>query len=274
MDGIEATKQIRLLPQYAQVPIVAVTAGNVLGEREKCLAAGMNDFLPKPLRQADLLEKLLQHVALHENEQPNKIVEHDQHLDLSLLNEQVGDDEEFRIMFLHLVLQELTLSQEKLKNAIRENDIDDLKKTLHKLKGTAGTAGLFKLAEISANSKNKNMLILIAEDDELILKTIEHKLLKEGYEVILSRNGREAIDNIQNKNADLIITDIMMPFASGIEILSAIKSTGKKTPVIMLSSMGQEEVVLNAFDLGASDFIVKPFSPNELMLRIKRLMSK
>ncbi|WHF50301.1 response regulator [Chryseobacterium gotjawalense] len=118
------------------------------------------------------------------------------------------------------------------------------------------------------------MLILIAEDDELILKTIEHKLLKEGYEVILSRNGREAIDNIQNKNVDLIITDIMMPFASGIEILSAIKSTGKKTPVIMLSSMGQEEVVLNAFDLGASDFIVKPFSPNELMLRIKRLISK
>ncbi|MDQ0476899.1 MULTISPECIES: response regulator transcription factor [Chryseobacterium] len=118
------------------------------------------------------------------------------------------------------------------------------------------------------------MVILIAEDDELILKTIEHKLLKDGYKVILSRNGKEAIDHIQNTDINLIITDIMMPFASGIEILSAIKSTGKKIPVIMLSSMGQEEVVLNAFDLGASDFIVKPFSPNELMLRTKRLISK
>ncbi|WHF50300.1 response regulator [Chryseobacterium gotjawalense] len=155
MDGIEATKQIRLLPQYKEVSIIGITAGNILGEKEKCLAAGMTDFLPKPLRQADLLEKLVQHVALHENEQPNKIVEHDQHLDLHLLNEQVGEDEKFRIMFLHLVLQELTLSQEKLKNAIRENDINDLKKTLHKLKGTAGTAGLFKLAEISANWENK-----------------------------------------------------------------------------------------------------------------------
>ncbi|CAM2948409.1 response regulator [Chryseobacterium flavum] len=118
------------------------------------------------------------------------------------------------------------------------------------------------------------MLILIAEDDELILKTIEHKLLKEGHEVILTRNGKDAIETLKTKDVDLAITDIMMPFASGIEILSAIKTMGKQTPVIMLSSMGQEEVVLNAFDLGAADFIVKPFSPNELILRIKRFSSR
>ncbi|RNA63034.1 response regulator [Chryseobacterium nematophagum] len=116
------------------------------------------------------------------------------------------------------------------------------------------------------------MLILIAEDDELILKTIEHKLLKEGHDVILTRNGKDAIDTLQKEDVDIAITDIMMPFASGIEILSAIRSMNKKIPVIMLSSMGQEEVILNAFDLGASDFIVKPFSPNELMLRIKRFI--
>lgn len=118
------------------------------------------------------------------------------------------------------------------------------------------------------------MLILIAEDDELILKTIEHKLLKEGHEVILTRNGKAAIETLKTKDVDLAITDIMMPFASGIEILSAIKTMGKQIPVIMLSSMGQEEVVLNAFDLGAVDFIVKPFSPNELTLRIKRFSLK
>lgn len=118
------------------------------------------------------------------------------------------------------------------------------------------------------------MLILIAEDDELILKTIEHKLLKEGYDVIVTRNGKDAIDTIKETEIDLIITDIMMPFASGTEILAAIRSFGKKIPVIMLSSLGQEEVVLEAFDLGASDFMVKPFSPNELTLRIKRLTAK
>jgi len=118
------------------------------------------------------------------------------------------------------------------------------------------------------------MLILIAEDDELILRTVEHKLVKEGHEVVLTRNGREAIEKINELDLDLVVTDIMMPFASGIEILSAIKSIGKKIPVIVLSSMGQEEVVVDAFDLGASDFMVKPFSPNELILRIKRLVNK
>lgn len=118
------------------------------------------------------------------------------------------------------------------------------------------------------------MLILIAEDDELILKTIEHKLLKEGHEVILTRNGKEAIETLKNQDVDLAIADIMMPFASGLEILSALQTIGKQIPVIILSSMGQEDVVLNAFDLGAVDFIVKPFSPNELMLRIKRFSPK
>ncbi|WP_343560475.1 response regulator [Sphingobacterium sp.] len=118
------------------------------------------------------------------------------------------------------------------------------------------------------------MLILIAEDDELILRTVEHKLVKEGHEVVLTRNGQEAIEKIEESDFDLVVTDIMMPFASGIEILSAIKRIGKKIPVIVLSSMGQEEVVVDAFDLGASDFMVKPFSPNELILRIKRLTNK
>lgn len=118
------------------------------------------------------------------------------------------------------------------------------------------------------------MLILIAEDDELILRTIEHKLVKEGHTVILTRNGKEAIEKIMALEIDLVITDIMMPFASGIEILAAINSIGKQLPVIVLSSMGQEEVVVDAFDLGASDFMVKPFSPNELFLRIKRLTGK
>ena len=71
------------------------------------------------------------------------------------------------------------------------------------------------------------MLILVAEDDELILKTIEHKLIKEGHQVILSRNGKEAIEKIKVLDVDIVITDIMMPFASGIEILSSLKEMNK-----------------------------------------------
>ena len=155
MDGIESTKQIRLLPEYANVPIIGVTAGNVLGEKEKCLAAGMDDFLPKPLRQADLLEKLLAHVSFHETDQAGKLIESDDYLDLQLMNERIGDDEDFRIMFLNLVIQELKISQNNVKSAVNRNDIADIKVILHKLKGTAGTAGLFKLAETAASWEEK-----------------------------------------------------------------------------------------------------------------------
>jgi CheY-like chemotaxis protein len=75
MSGIEATRQIRMLPGYENIPIIGVTAGNVLGEREKCLESGMNDFLPKPIRQADLLEILKKYISANGN---NKNMDTDQ----------------------------------------------------------------------------------------------------------------------------------------------------------------------------------------------------
>ena len=79
------------------------------------------------------------------------------------------------------------------------------------------------------------------------------------------------LTKIEELSPDLIITDIMMPFASGLEIIGAVKrKTEKKIPVIVLSAMGQENVVLEAFQLGADDYITKPFSPNELSMRVKR----
>jgi DNA-binding response OmpR family regulator len=116
------------------------------------------------------------------------------------------------------------------------------------------------------------MLILVAEDDELILKTIEHRLKKDGHEVIITPDGRDALAKIKECKPDLVITDIMMPYVSGLEIVGTVKSvTDKQIPVIVLSAMGQENVVMEAFELGAVDFITKPFSPNELIVRIKRL---
>lgn len=64
MSGIEVTRNIRMLPGYEDISIIGVTAGNVLGEKEKCLEAGMNDFLPKPIRQADLVEVLKKYISV------------------------------------------------------------------------------------------------------------------------------------------------------------------------------------------------------------------
>ncbi len=115
------------------------------------------------------------------------------------------------------------------------------------------------------------MTILVAEDEMIMLKTIELRLKKDGHHIITSQDGREALKKIEELSPDLIITDIMMPFSSGLEIIEAAKKkAGKKIPVIVLSAMGQENVVLEAFQLGADDYITKPFSPNELSMRVKR----
>lgn len=115
------------------------------------------------------------------------------------------------------------------------------------------------------------MKILVAEDEIIMSKTIEYRLKKDGYDVIVCTDGKQAIDQIKAVAPDLIITDIMMPYFSGLEIIGAVKKMQeKKIPIIVLSSMGQENVVLEAFELGADDFITKPFSPNELSMRVKR----
>jgi DNA-binding response OmpR family regulator len=115
------------------------------------------------------------------------------------------------------------------------------------------------------------MKILVAEDELIMLKTIELRLKKDGHEITTCSDGREAIKKIEEINPDLIITDIMMPFASGLEIIEEVKrKSGKRIKIIVLSAMGQENVVLEAFQLGADDYITKPFSPNELSMRVKR----
>ena len=117
------------------------------------------------------------------------------------------------------------------------------------------------------------MKILIADDELIMLKIIELRLKKDGHEVIVTSNGQEALEQIKLQDPDMIIADIMMPFTSGLEIVSVVKqnNTYRKVPIIILSSMGQENVVLEAFNLGADDYITKPFSPNELSMRVKRL---
>ncbi|CAM2948368.1 histidine kinase [Chryseobacterium flavum] len=157
MDGIEATKQIRLLPEYAGVPIIGVTAGNVLGEKEKCLDAGMNDFLPKPLRQADLLGILEKYIFNENNILTEESSDKEKFFDIKLLNEHMGDDDDdFKQIFLNLVVQELAQAEENIRKSTAEKDSTALKMILHKLKGTAGTAGLIRLTERTADWEKKS----------------------------------------------------------------------------------------------------------------------
>lgn len=119
---------------------------------------------------------------------------------------------------------------------------------------------------------NKNKIV-IAEDNSTLSLLLKFRLEKEGHELLMAVDGKEAIELIENNKPDLIITDIMMPFVSGLEVISHVRNKlALETPIIVFSSAGQEEMVIKAFNLGANDFMGKPFSPNELVIRVNRLL--
>ena len=116
--------------------------------------------------------------------------------------------------------------------------------------------------------------IVLAEDNSTLSLLLKFRLDKEGYSTFIAENGKIAIELIELHKPELILTDIMMPFISGLEVISHVRNKlNMKIPIIVFSSAGQEEMVLKAFNLGANDFMGKPFSPNELIIRIKRLLS-
>ncbi|MFD0760464.1 response regulator transcription factor [Lutibacter aestuarii] len=116
--------------------------------------------------------------------------------------------------------------------------------------------------------------VVLAEDNSTLSLLLKFRLEKEGYELLIAENGKEAIELIETHEPQLILTDIMMPFISGLEVISHVRNKLKvQTPIIVFSAAGQEEMVLKAFNLGANDFMGKPFSPNELVIRVKRLLA-
>lgn len=115
--------------------------------------------------------------------------------------------------------------------------------------------------------------ILIIEDDKMISSLVQFRLKKDGYETLVVMDGNQGVEAIEQFKPDLIITDVMMPYKSGIEVIQFSKKSFPEIPIIVLSSLGEEEqVVLEAFNLGVEDFVPKPFNPNELAIRVKRVL--
>lgn len=118
--------------------------------------------------------------------------------------------------------------------------------------------------------------ILVVEDDRNISKLIKYNLEKDGYEVIASITGEEALEILQKQPIDLIILDIMLPKMDGFEVTRFIKQDGnlKNIPIIILTAKNQEIDRVVGLELGADDYIVKPFSVRELILRIKAILKR
>ena len=109
--------------------------------------------------------------------------------------------------------------------------------------------------------------ILVCDDDKEIVKAIEIYLSKEGYNVLKAYDGNECLKVINNNTIHLVILDIMMPKKDGIETLNEIRKNSS-IPVIMLSAKSEDEDKINGLNLGADDYVTKPFNPLELIARV------
>ena len=118
--------------------------------------------------------------------------------------------------------------------------------------------------------------VLIAEDDEVSATILTHRMRKEGLEVVRYRNGQLARDAALADPPDLVILDIKMPGLDGFEVLKGLRGDPRfgATPIIMLTSTVKEAEVVRGLELGADDYIRKPFSPTELSARVRRLLRK
>lgn len=114
--------------------------------------------------------------------------------------------------------------------------------------------------------------ILVVEDEQSLNKVISKRLENAGYEITSCFNGQEAIDTIRKNNFDVILMDIMMPKLSGTEVLSIMKLEKIETPVLFLTAKDSISDRVAGLDLGAHDYIVKPFSFDELLARIRMIL--
>ncbi|TXK86012.1 response regulator transcription factor [Paenibacillus sp. N3.4] len=116
--------------------------------------------------------------------------------------------------------------------------------------------------------------ILVVDDDSDIRELIRVYLAREGLDVIEARNGQEALTFLETAQADLVILDIMMPLMDGWELCRQIRSQYNDLPILMVTAKGESTHKVKGFQLGTDDYVVKPFDPVELVMRVKALLKR
>ena len=124
--------------------------------------------------------------------------------------------------------------------------------------------------------KPAQVRILVVDDEPDILNLLEYNLKRAGFQAILAKDGPEAIEAAKVHRPDLVLLDIMLPDMEGTEVLRRLKALEATSliPVIMLTAKGEEVDKIVGFELGAEDYITKPFSPRELILRVKAVLKR
>lgn len=140
----------------------------------------------------------------------------------------------------------------------------------------AKAAGRNRVASARSAPAADRPRILIVDDDPPIVALVRHRLSREGFNVISAGDGPGGLDAARESRPDLIVLDVMMPGMDGFTVLKQLRAEPAyaRTPVMMLTGLGEDASLVRAFDLGADDYMVKPFSPEELTARVRRLLRR
>ncbi len=125
-------------------------------------------------------------------------------------------------------------------------------------------------------TRRETPLVLVADDEEDIRALVAFRLQRAGYEVITAADGAEALTLATTRLPDLIVLDMMMPKATGLEVTRSLRGqdSTKEIPVILLTARAQEADVASGFEAGADDYVKKPFSPMDLQQRVQSLLER
>lgn len=121
---------------------------------------------------------------------------------------------------------------------------------------------------------DENVKLLVVDDEDRIRRLLTMYLSREGYEMDEAQDGEEALQKISENHYDCILLDVMMPEKDGMEVLHELRIAENQTPIILLTAKGEESDRVIGFETGADDYIVKPFSPREVVLRVKALLRR
>src|SRR5919205_3044262 len=128
-------------------------------------------------------------------------------------------------------------------------------------------------ATAPAGRRTRTHTILIVDDEPRILDSVRMNLEFEGYQVFEATNGQEALDEVRRRLPDLVVMDVMMPEMDGFEALRELRKFSQ-VPVVLLTVKADERDVMHGLDLGADDYVAKPFSPGVLISRIKAVLRR
>jgi two-component system phosphate regulon response regulator PhoB len=118
--------------------------------------------------------------------------------------------------------------------------------------------------------------VLIVDDDPDIVRLVRYNLSHSGYDVLSAGSGREALELVEKQPPDLVVLDVMLPDVDGLEVCRTLRqqSSSKRIPILMLTARGEEIDRVVGFELGVDDYVSKPFSPRELVLRVKSILRR